>query len=312
MNENRYPIYSVAQAIDRLPARARAKYDDLKATLADAEALQRSLQERIRTKEERASQLAHERDHSADGTAQTRLDAELARVRADLDKLERERSKRNSVRANTEQVISRINNFVGELFSGASDINPPPWPDAVPGPHESESVGDAILRLRSEISVARSELQRIKTAPLPASEVRAAIAAEVDRMAAAGTPRITVGPAGKVAIDWCDVQAFAAPGQARSAPSGSASQLACWWDRDAMIERLTAGIVDAPGSIPAAERPPRIRESELRLLALEIGEERLVVLALEQGLGIDRRLDVSPWAVLYSGVEEAVQAAAAE
>src|SRR5262249_7533347 len=49
--------------------------------------------------------------------------------------------------------------------------------------------------------------------------------------------------------------------------------------------------------------------SELRLLALEIGEERLVVLALEQGLGIDRRLDVSPWAVLYSGVEEAVQAA---
>src|SRR5262249_56158867 len=105
------------------------------------------------------------------------VDAELGGGGGDRDKVEGGRWKRNCVRANTEQVISRINNFVGELFSGASDINPPPWPDAVPGPHESESVGDAILRLRSEISVARSELQRIKTAPLPASEVRAAIAA---------------------------------------------------------------------------------------------------------------------------------------
>src|SRR5262249_12620535 len=244
-------------------------------------------------------------------TEQTRLDAELARVRADLDKLERERSKRNSVRANTEQVISRINNFVGELFSGASDINPPQWPDAVPGAYESESVGDAILRLRSEISVARSELQRIKSAPLPTAEIKAQIEAEADRMAAAGTPRITGGRAGKGGIDGWDVQAFAAPAQARSAPSGSASQLACWWDRDAMIERLTAGIVDVPGSIPAAERPQRIRESEAHIFALEVAEERLVVAGLDAGLEVHRRPDASPWAVLYGG-EETTQAIAAE
>src|SRR5262249_10291898 len=179
------------------------------------------------------------------------------------------------------------------------------------GAYESESVGDAILRLRSEISVARSELQRIKSAPLPTAEIKAQIEAEVDRMAAAGTPRITVGPAGKVAIDWCDVQAFAAPGQARSAPSGSASQLACWWDRDAMIERLTAGIVDVPGSIPAAGRPQRIRESEAHIFALEVAEERLVVAGLDAGLEVHRRPDASPWAVLYGG-EETTQAIAAE
>jgi len=181
----------------------------------------------------------------------------------------------------------------------------------VPGARDGESLTDAILRLRSEIGIARNELMRIKTAPLPAAEIKAQIEAEVDRAAAAGAPRVTSG-AGKLSIDWCDVQAFAAPGAARSAPSGSASQLACWLHRDEIIDRLTADVEDAPGSIPSAERPQRIRESEARIFALEVGEERLVVAALEQGLEVHRRIDASPWAILYGAAEEAVQAVAAE
>jgi hypothetical protein len=37
------PPYSLVQCLDRLSPRAHRKYDDLKALLADAEALQRSL-----------------------------------------------------------------------------------------------------------------------------------------------------------------------------------------------------------------------------------------------------------------------------
>jgi septal ring factor EnvC (AmiA/AmiB activator) len=98
MNENRYPVHSFGQALDRLPLKARRKYDDLKSSLADSEALQRSLQERIQAKETRLAELAHQRDHTADATESARLDRELASVRTDLDKLERERAKRNSAR----------------------------------------------------------------------------------------------------------------------------------------------------------------------------------------------------------------------
>jgi hypothetical protein len=216
------------------------------------------------------------------------------------------------VRANTEQTVSRLNNFIGEIFSGAVDVELPQWPDAVPGPREGESLTDTLLRIRSELAGASGQLAAVRVAPLPASEIRAALIAEVDRLAAAGAPRISVA-AGKVTINWPDQMLYALPGSALSAPSGSASALDCWRDRDKMIERPTAGITDLQGAIPSAERPKRVREIEARLLGLEIGEERLVLRALAAGLEVHRRPDASPWAILYSGgPEETAQAEAAE
>jgi hypothetical protein len=311
VSENRYPVYSLVQALDRLSPRARRKYDDLKALLADAEAMQRALMERITVKEERLANLVRQRSYAVDADEIERLGAELTAAHADLDKLDRERTRRNNVRANTEQTVSRLNNFIGELFSGASDITRPPWPDVVPGPAEGESVTDAILRTRHEISTAQGEATRVRVAPLPADEVRAALVAEVDRKAGDGAPRVSVD-AGRVTVHWPDEQRYAAPGQAFSAPSGSASNLECWRDRDAMIAQLTAGLTDLRGAIPAAERPRLIREAEARILALEISEERLVMAALDTGLEVHRRIDASPWAILYSGAEEEPRAEAAE
>jgi hypothetical protein len=157
--------------------------------------------------------------------------------------------------------------------------------------------------------MARGELQQIKTAP-PASEIKAALVAEVDRMASGGTPHISVD-GGKVVVHWPDVQPYAVPGGALSAPSGSASKMSAALFSDQMKKLLTAGIVDLRGSIASADRPRLIGEAEACILALEVAEERLVMAALEQGLEVHRHIDASPWAILYAE-EEAVRAEAAE
>ena len=129
------PPYSLVQVVERLPVAAQQKYEALKALLDDAEALQRSLMERVKAKEDRLADLMRRRSYASeggDGAEVKRLDGELAAVRTDFDLLERERSKRNSVRANTEQVVSRLNNFLMERMSGASDIAPPPKLTSVP------------------------------------------------------------------------------------------------------------------------------------------------------------------------------------
>jgi hypothetical protein len=297
------------QALDRLPARARRKYDDLQAAVADSEALQRSLMERIRGKEDQLADLARRRDY-AHGEEAATLDAELSAVRTDLARLEGERQKRNSTRTNTEQVVSRLNNSIMQFFSGAAEVERPPWPSEVPAARDGESVADALMRLRHEIAVAQGELLRIKAAAPPASEVKAALEAEVDRLAGNGAPQIAI-EAGRVVVHWPDVQPYAAPGSALSAPSGSASSLLCALFPAQLKKLLTAGIVDTSGGIPSRERPRLIRAAEARIFALEVGEERLVVAALEQGLEVHRRIDASPWAILLADTEP-VRAEAAE
>jgi hypothetical protein len=202
-----------------------------------------------------------------------------------------------------------LNNFIGELFSGAIEVERPQWPTAIPGARDGEALTDAILRVRSEIAETRAQLVAVRTAPPPASEAKAVIEAEIDRMASTGRPHVSVD-GGKIAINWPDVMRYAVPGAALSAPSGSASKLLCALFPTELKKLLTAGIVDVRGSIPSTERPRLIREAEARILALEIGEERLVMAALEQGLEVHRRIDASCWAILYAGAEEAVAEAA--
>jgi hypothetical protein len=310
------PPYSLTQCLDRLSPRARRKYDDLKALLADAEALQRSLMERVEAGHDKRADIARRLDIArvpyGDANAVKTLEAELAAANTALDRLERERVRRNSVRANTEQVVSRLDNFITELFSGATDAAPPPWPAAVPGPHAGESVSDALLRVRHEIGIARGALQQVRTAPPPASEIRAALVAEVDRMAAEGKPHISVD-GGKITLQWPDVQMYAVSGGALSAPSGGASKMLAALFPEQLKALLIASVGDlsVKGGVPAADRPRLIREAEARILALEIAEERLVCAALDAGLEVHRRIDASPWAILYAE-PEAAQAEAAE
>ena len=292
------PPFSLAQCIGRLPLRAQDKHGELRALVADSEALQDSLMERIRAAERKYAEVSRRRAYSSasrDADAVAKLDGDLAAVRASLDKLERERSRRDSVRANTEQVVSRLNNFITALFSGVSEMVPPPQPDSVAaGQREGETITDALLRARNEIRSAQAELMMVRVAPLPAEEIKAAIIEHVDQMAREGRPAHRI-EGGKVVVHWADVQLYAGPGQALNAPSGSASRLMCWLDRDRIVAALTAGVVDVAGAIPSTERPGRIRALEARIYGLEIAEERLVMAALEEGLEVHRRPDASPW-----------------
>jgi hypothetical protein len=78
------------------------------------------------------------------------------------------------------------------------------------------------------------------------------------------------------------------------------------------LRSLTAGVVDAPGAIPIAERPERIRALEEKLFALEVEEEHYVAEAIAAGLEAHRRPDASPWALLGWGLaREEVHAEAA-
>ena len=310
------PPLSLTQVVERLPAHARRKYDDLKALLGDAEALQKSLMERIKAAEDKFADISRRYEYSRE----VDLVAELEAARAALDRLEKERSRRNGVRANTEQVVSRINNFLLARMSGAVEIAPPPRLRSVPaGRKKGESIGDALLRTRREIAAAQNELMRIRTAPLPKEEIGLVVIGMIDQLAAEGRPQVVI-EGGKVALHLSDTQTYAAPGQALAAPAGSASRLLSWLFHDELIKKLLKelkeqlkGIDDKTGGIPASERPERIREAEERIFALEVVEEKPVMSALAAGLEVHRRPDASPWAVLgYGAVEEAVPAEAAE
>jgi hypothetical protein len=284
------PVYSLAQAIERLGPTSRARYQDLRGLLADAEALQRSLMERMGEGEQEYRRIQHRLARAAlpggDQDEAKQLEADLAAAGAKLDKLEAERSKRNSVRANVEQVISRLDNFIGALYSG----------------------------LRGEINRTRSELARVRAAPLPAAEIRAALIERVERMAAEGQPRVVIEGT-KVKLYFSDEQLYASPGQALVAPSGGASKLDCWLHRDQMIDRLDEIIerLTGPNAIPAGERPGLVRALEEHLFELEVEEEHWVAQAIAAGLECHRRVDASPWAILGWGLQpEAPRAEAAE
>jgi len=292
-------IYSLPQAIAALPRAAQRRYNDLVASLADAEALTRSVIERERQAEERLHAIEHRlkvgrRMQPVDGKLAS-LEAEHRELLAEHDRLNRLRSERNSLRGNVEQTLSQLNTAIMTAVGQDKPIyGTPVNTDAKP--HEGETIGAAILRVRGEIMRVRAELIALKEAPLPADEVKAAIVAEVDRLANEGAPRLDLRE-GKVKVRWPDVQEFAAPNTAFSAPSGSASRLAAWLFRDQLVEKLTAG-VDGLEGIPAAERPGLEKELRVALLQLELEEESLVEQAIAAGLEVHRRFDTLPFALL--------------
>jgi hypothetical protein len=303
------PPYSLRQCIERLPAHAQEKYEALRAALDDAEALQRSLMERMKEAEDRLARISRRYEYSHDSD----LVAELDAARGSLERLDRERSRRNSIRANTEQVVSRINNFIMQRSSGAADIAAPPKLTSVPGGRrKGESIVDALLRTRREISAVRADLLRIRSAPPPSDEIKLCVIELVDALSKEGRPLVTTD-GGKVVVHWPDQQLYAVPGAALSAPSGSASKMLAWLFREPLIKKLLAEVKDDKGGIPSAERPRLISEAEAKIFGLEIAEERLVMAAQEAGLEVHRRIDASPWAILgYGVVAEAVPAEAAE
>ena len=293
-------IFTLVQAVAALQPSARRKYQALTASLEDVEQLTRAAIAREKVAEERVHgierRLAMTRRGQPVGAAKLNEELEVERQEmiAEHDRLNSERNRRNAMRGNCEAVISGLNTAIMTAVGQDKPIHGVPVTVSAT-PKKGETIGDAVLRVRGEIMRVRAELIALKEAPLPASEVKARVIGEIDRLANQGCPRLDLRE-GKVKVHWPDVVEFAGPGQVFSAPSGSASKLACWLFRDQLIERLTAGL-DHDG-IPAAERGPRERDLRAAMLQLELEEESLVVQALAAGLECHRRFDTSPFALL--------------
>lgn len=161
-----------------------------------------------------------------------------------------------------------------------------------------ESFEAAIERVRAAVFDKKAQAHRLANAPLPAATVKAAIVAEIDAFARAGTPRVDIsGP--RVRIEWPDVATYA-----QFAPGGSVSKMFCALFRDAMVDILTAGVdaaIPEGAGIAAADRPARELELAAGILALEREEEALVMAAIAAGRPVARRRDVDVMALLGIG-----------
>jgi len=306
------PEGRIAGWLFQLPPAARRKYEALRAQVTDGTALTRAAMDREKLAE----------DHVADVTRRLRyvdperaraLGTELADAHAAYEAANTERTRRAGVRANAEQVLSQLNYqfLAGDSIGGPYGVRAYSGPPAAP--RDGESLSDAVLRVRRDIVTAQSELARVRAAPPTADEARAAIVAEVERLAVRGTPQLSLAN-GKVTLWFPDQQQHAAPGSALAAPAGSASALLCWLFRDQIVELCTARLEEVAGGITAADRAQRIAELEQQLSQFEHDEEQLIELALAAGVEVHRRPHASPYALLgiEPRMEQEVSAVAAE
>jgi hypothetical protein len=297
-------------SLSALPPIARKKYRGLETLVTDAGALVKARMAQEREAETRIHALARRLRHTdpKDTTTVRELMDEYKEAGAEHQQIRDDLARRNSIRRNTEQILSQLKyNFL------AADNCLGPWgcraysgPQAKP--RASESLADAIKRVRTEIQQTEAQLAGVKATPPSVDEIKAAIVVEVNRMADEGKPTFTLD-SGKVKFHWPDVQEFGPPGSALVAPSGGATKLQCWWDRDAMIQRLSAEAEVRGSDLSAAKRREYIADLAAQLARLEHEEEQLIEMALAAGVDVHRRPYASAYALL--GIEPMSEADAA-
>jgi hypothetical protein len=300
----------------RLPPCARSKYQRLVAQSADTEALINSSIAKQKPLEVSFSDLEHRRqflDPKSEPEALAAVEAEMDGLRSEHARLDRERSARQASKQNTDQIIAGLR----EVFLLGGKLT---WPvhelRIEARPQEGETLTDAILRTRTEIAVASSELAAVRHASGTLEELGIQIIEEIERKAARGKPRVSVN-ASKLSVHWSDVVSFAPKGTVISAPMGSGSDMMCWLFQKEIAQKLVADLLaqhqesGGPG-ISEEERSERTKELEARVMRLEHEEECLIDQALAQGVEVHRRTGASPWALLGiapGAAEEVLQAA---
>ena len=297
-----WPAYSLRALLARLPACAQAKYRALSSLIGDIEALNAAADERASAMRAELARLADNATRVQDKEEDAALSAQINVLRDELEILARDRSTREALRSNTLQCKSAIEQWLANLEMGAISISGALRPVNVE-PHlaKGETVKDALLRARREITNLKHELAQIAAAPLPPDEIRGEIIRQVETLAAQGRPRLGL-EGGRVNLSFPDMPTLGAPGSALTTPAGSVTRMLCWLFGDQIIERLSVGL-DGLTGLTREERSSRSVELEGRLLALEHEEEFWVVQALATRLEVHRRLGASPLALL--GLEPA-------
>lgn len=162
--------------------------------------------------------------------------------------------------------------------------------------------------LRGQIAAKASEMQSARGAPFPSSEVKAAIAARIGRLAEAGRPDVR-----SLFFDPHHPPAWATMQQTLHSVDGEGRRglamgqvldpmatLAWLYETD-LVEALGAEIdalADDSQALGADERATRIAALQVEILALERQEEAVIDAAAVQGVELARRANADPRAVL--------------
>jgi hypothetical protein len=293
-----------------LPPKARARLAGLNGAVDDARASLSALTGRYENATKTAA-VAQQALATADPRSphRHRFVAEVEAAQAALIAIDTERSKRTQALYRAESALAPITawavNFYGPIehtvFADA-DV------DAASLRRDDENWAQAADRIRAAISHARIEIGMIEREPPPIEQVRAQIAAEVERMARIGEPRVEFAHApGVVAtrVRW--------PGDRNNHEESNIAWWAatCWLHKDAiekfLVERAEAEIGDG-GSDPST-RPARIAALMQELAELELHEQAVVQAAAAEDIDIARG-PASPMALLQVRFAHAPAAAA--
>jgi hypothetical protein len=316
-NQN-WPAWSAPEQLRRLlgklPPVARAKFQRLTAASADAEALIMASIARTKPLEvalNDAIARLNYTDPKTDPEGAKAIEAEIEELRAQYQRLDRERATRQATKQNLDQTISTLRDVFllgGKLTFPVHEVHV----DA--RPREGEDLKQAIMRTRDEISAAQGELRALRNAAGTLEELGVQVLREVERKASRGRPRVNTSGS-KLTISWPDVITLGPRDAVIGAPQGAASDMLCWLHEQEIAKKLVTDLVAAlpdGGGISEAERTARVAEIEAAIARLENEEECLIEQALAAGIEVHRRTGASPWALLGiapGAAEEVLQAA---
>jgi hypothetical protein len=308
------PPEQLRRLLSKLPPVARAKYQKLVSMSADAEALIMASIARTKPLEvalNDAIARLNYTDAKADPDGAKAIEQEIEELRAQYERLDRERATRQATKQNVEQTLSTLRDV---FILGGKLTFPVHAVHVTAALREDEDLKAAILRTRNEISAAQSELRALRNAAGTLEELGVQVLREVERKAARGRPRVNTSGS-KLTISWPDVIALGPRDTVLGAPQGAASDQLCWLFQEQVAKQLVTDLIAAlpeGGGISEAERTARIGEIEAAIARLENEEEALIEQALAAGIEVHRRIGASPWALLGiapGAAEEVLQAA---
>jgi len=200
------------------------------------------------------------------------IDAEIANLKAEVARTERD--------FQTFDCVERAAKWLTDSQQLGRSLKHQALPKAkAGGDHKA-----LVEKTRARIGDLAEQIEAVELAPAPADDLRARIAAEVDRLAEAGRP----------VVDHRD------PGSIGGAifRAAKADAFPIWLARDALIEKLTSEVKDAPNAMSEADKKAALADLAAALLDAEREEEALVVAAQAAGTTITRRRAADPRALL--------------
>lgn len=152
-----------------------------------------------------------------------------------------------------------------------------------------------VERIRGDIAEIEGKLDAADGAPLPLSEIRAAIVAEIDEIAAKGRPIL-----GYTAREVSPIRLDRALGLVNSTAGPRVAETLVWAMKDIITERALAlvGDLEPENALSDAQRDALLEKLAAARLEAERMEEAVIVAAAAAGTTISRRREADPRAVL--------------